>query len=175
MFCWPGLAWNGGAACWYKIFNLKVSETASQQLDSIPFIAVHNPLTTLQLLCTKQLSWKIYMSSLNQDDIVKTTVHQLTCRFDKTEQLSAITLCPLPWYGWVNLKVVAVVHPKGLTNSFVDIGSLPSYSWGFKTICEAASARFLISFPTGVGFCVVLILPGKFLWNDLIIHLSNVT
>ena len=85
MFCWPGLAWNGGAACWYKIFNLKVSETASQQLDSIPFIAVHNPLTTLQLLCTKQLSWKIYMSSLNQDDIVKTTVHQLTCRFDKTE------------------------------------------------------------------------------------------
>ena len=40
---------------------------------------------THSLLCTKQLSWKIFMSSLNQHDTVKVMCHQLPCTFGRTK------------------------------------------------------------------------------------------
>ena len=130
-------------------------------------------LTMFHLFCTKQLLWKILMSSPNQHDTVKTMFCQLTGTFGRTEPTVSYDSMPTTMIWLIQSDIGCFWCPKGL-NSLAGIGSLPSYNSRFKTICEAAFARFLTSFPRGLDFRMILILLCRFLWNDFIIFSANV-
>ena len=127
-----------------------------------------------QLRCTKQLSWEILMSSLNQHDTVKTTFLQLFCIFDRTKSTVSYYSMPTTMIWLSQSDSGCFCCPKNL-NKFL------GWHWLFTFIqlkvqnnLWACICKILTLFPTGFSFYMILILSRRFLWNDSMILSSNV-
>ena len=106
-----------------------------------------------QIFCSKQLSWKTLMCSLNQHDTLKTMFHQLSCLFDKTEP----TVSYYFRFNITNLCFHFFVHFLGVIACGTKSDSLSPSSLSLPLSVAKCCCRFFLNvLPADSFFCFPL-------------------